>query len=93
MCVCLPIASSVRIPPYLESTHEHAWRELAKAPILRIASIHAQRLHESDPLLRAALLAAIRLDDLDREAMRAGLRPHGDIKAELNMSAQNVRRA
>jgi hypothetical protein len=49
--------------------------------------------YDSDPLLKAALLAAMRLDDLDREAMRAGLRPHGAEKIDLDMSARDVRRA
>jgi hypothetical protein len=50
------------------------------------------QFYESDPLLSAALLAAMRLDDLDREAMRAALK-HGADKAELDMSARDVRRA
>jgi len=37
--------------------------------------------------LNAALLAAMRLDDLDLEGMRAGLSPHGELKADLDMRA------
>jgi hypothetical protein len=49
-------------------------------------------MYEDDPLLHAILMAKARIEDVQREAMRAGLR-HGALKDLDGVKAGEMRRA